>query len=267
MYVRSHDLGTLSATPSGRTVRTPVRTYVRTGWHKAEGGTPMGTALQTEDREQRLSRARAALAAERSAARWGGRIDRTALRSSPQSVDDADDGGLAPGCRCRDHWRRCSRAAACGPAARWRSRARRAPRCCCPSQSPRRGRTPGARSPACPTWACAPPWTRGWTPAASPSPRRRATSAPRCSPPWPTGWARVVLGPDLDLAPALWRSLLNRARTADTLVLAVVPWPGPPISRCAPPPPGGPVWGRARGDCAGAASRSPPRVGGSPGIA
>jgi hypothetical protein len=32
-----------------------------------------------------------------------------------------------------------------------------------------------------------------------------------------------VLGPDLDLAPALWRSLLGRARTADTLVLAASP--------------------------------------------
>src|SRR5690625_3158292 len=35
-----------------------------------------------EDREERLARARAVLGtAERSAARWGGRIDRTALRS------------------------------------------------------------------------------------------------------------------------------------------------------------------------------------------
>lgn len=33
----------------------------------------------------------------------------------------------------------------------------------------------------------------------------------------------LVLGPDLDLAPALWRSLLGRARTADTLVLAAAP--------------------------------------------
>lgn len=33
----------------------------------------------------------------------------------------------------------------------------------------------------------------------------------------------LVLGPDLQLAPALWRSLLDRARTADTLVLAAAP--------------------------------------------
>lgn len=33
----------------------------------------------------------------------------------------------------------------------------------------------------------------------------------------------VVLGPELDLAPALWRTLLGRARTRDTLVLAVDP--------------------------------------------
>ena len=33
----------------------------------------------------------------------------------------------------------------------------------------------------------------------------------------------LVLGPDLDLAPALWRSLLGRARTADALVLAAAP--------------------------------------------
>ncbi|MGO1686639.1 MAG: hypothetical protein ACTHYR_16845, partial [Brachybacterium sp.] len=53
------------------------------------------TALQMEDREQRLSRARAALgAAERSAARWGGRIDRTAMQSSVQSLPDSADDGL-----------------------------------------------------------------------------------------------------------------------------------------------------------------------------
>ena len=53
------------------------------------------TALQVEDREQRLSRARAALgAAERSAARWGGRIDRTALQPSVQSLPDSADDGL-----------------------------------------------------------------------------------------------------------------------------------------------------------------------------
>ena len=33
----------------------------------------------------------------------------------------------------------------------------------------------------------------------------------------------LVLGLDLQLAPALWRSLLDRARTADTLVLAAAP--------------------------------------------
>src|SRR5699024_12549905 len=45
--------------------------------------------------EQRLSRARAALgAAERSTARWGGRSDRTALRASPQPVEDSADDGL-----------------------------------------------------------------------------------------------------------------------------------------------------------------------------
>ncbi|MEE1651154.1 hypothetical protein V1260_10185 [Brachybacterium sp. J144] len=50
----------------------------------------MSTALQSEDREQRLSRARAALsAAERSAARWGGRIDRTALQPAAPSVPGA----------------------------------------------------------------------------------------------------------------------------------------------------------------------------------
>ena len=47
----------------------------------------MGTALQIEDREERLSRARAALGvAERSAARWGGRIDRTALQPSAPAI-------------------------------------------------------------------------------------------------------------------------------------------------------------------------------------
>src|SRR5699024_6491689 len=39
----------------------------------------------------------------------------------------------------------------------------------------------------------------------------------------PDGVGVLVLGPDLDLAPALWRSLLGRARTADTLLLAAGP--------------------------------------------
>ena len=55
--------------------------------------TAVRAAEPTEDLEQRLSRARAALgAAERSAARWGGRIDRTALRGENLEQGSADDG-------------------------------------------------------------------------------------------------------------------------------------------------------------------------------
>src|SRR5699024_5705425 len=70
---------------------------VRTGTARSGRRTrEVSTALRIEDREQRLSRARAALgAAERSAARWGGRIDRTAVRP-PQSVEDAAGDGLGP---------------------------------------------------------------------------------------------------------------------------------------------------------------------------
>src|SRR5699024_2148174 len=73
----------------------PLFEHACEGMAESGGRSAMSIALQSEDREQRLSRARAALgAAERSAARWGGRIDRTALRTSPQSAAAAADGGL-----------------------------------------------------------------------------------------------------------------------------------------------------------------------------
>ena len=184
----------------------------------------MGTALQTEDREQRLSRARAALgAAERSAARWGGRIDRTALRSSPQSVDDADDDGLG------------TRVPVPGPLATL-----------FPRGSLRAGSSVALQGAASTSLllslAVAAAGEDSWCAIAGMpdlglrsaldaglDPCRLALAPaegdqrPQVLSALADGVGVLVLGPDLDLAPALWRSLLNRARTADTLVLAAVP--------------------------------------------
>src|SRR5699024_7692106 len=94
--VRRRDLASLSASGSRRTVEPLFEHVCEWGPPRdraqasEDGGGSMGTAIREtapvqagrEDREERLARARAVLGtAERSAARWGGRIDRTALRS------------------------------------------------------------------------------------------------------------------------------------------------------------------------------------------
>ncbi|MDN5820421.1 MAG: hypothetical protein L0H39_02920 [Brachybacterium sp.] len=184
----------------------------------------MGTALQVEDREQRLSRARAALgAAERSAARWGGRIDRTALRSSPQSVDDTADDGLG------------TRLPVPGPLA-----------ALFPRGSLRAGSSVALEGAACTSLllslAVAAAGEDSWCAIAGMpdlglrsaldaglDPCRLALAPaggdqrPQVLSALADGVGVLVLGPELDLAPALWRSLLGRARTADTLVLAAGP--------------------------------------------
>ncbi|WP_245822749.1 hypothetical protein [Brachybacterium avium] len=185
----------------------------------------MSTAVQaTEEREQRLSRARAALgAAERSAARWGGRIDRTALRSSPQSVDDAADDGLG------------TRLPVPGPLATL-----------FPRGSLRAGSSVALEGAASTSLllslAVAAAGEDSWCAIAGMpdlglrsaldaglDPCRLALAPaggdqrPQVLSALADGVGVLVLGPELDLAPALWRSLLGRARTADTLVLAAIP--------------------------------------------
>ena len=184
----------------------------------------MGTALQIEDREERLSRARAALgAAERSAARWGGRIDRTALQPSARPVSEAEDDGLG------------TRLPVPGPL-----------RTLFPRGSLRAGSSVALEGAASTSLllslAVAAAGEDSWCAIAGMpdlglrsamdaglDPCRLALAAadgeqrPQVLSALADGVGVLVLGPDLDLAPALWRSLLGRARTADTLVLAAAP--------------------------------------------
>lgn len=184
-----------------------------------------------EQHEERLARARAALgAAERSASRWGGRIDRTALRSV---------GGPAPSAEPEQ------------PAAEEELGGTRLP-------------VPGPLAPLFPgaglragssvavegaagtslllALAVAATGEDAWCAIAGMpdlglrsaldaglDPRRLALAPAegeqraQVLSALADGVGVLVLGPDLDLAPALWRSLLGRARAADTLVLAARP--------------------------------------------
>ncbi|MGP9536975.1 hypothetical protein ACT3SP_03140 [Brachybacterium sp. AOP43-C2-M15] len=180
-------------------------------------------ADQGEDLEQRLSRARAALgAAERSAARWGGRIDRTALRAESLEQSSADDGlGL--------------RLPVPGPLSSL-----------FPRGSLRAGSSVavegGATTSLLLSLAVAAAGEDSWCAIAGMpdlglrsamdaglDPCRLALAPvdgdqrPQVLSALADGVGVLVLGPDLDPAPALWRSLLGRARTADTLVLAASP--------------------------------------------
>ena len=184
----------------------------------------MSTALRIEDREQRLSRARAALgAAERSTARWGGRIDRTALRASPRPVEDSADDGLG------------TRLPVPGPL-----------QALFPRGSLRAGSSVAFEGAASTSLllslAVAAAGEDSWCAIAG-MPDLGLRSAldagldpcrlvlapaggdqrPQVLSALADGVGVLVLGPDLDLAPALWRNLLSRARTADTLLLAAGP--------------------------------------------
>lgn len=196
----------------------------------------MGTALQIEDREQRLSRARAALgAAERSAARWGGRIDRTALQLSAPSVaapaagpavklaaESADDGlgtrlpvpgPLAP-LFPRGSLRAGSSVAIQGAATT--------------SLLLSLAVTAAGEDSWCaiagmPDLGLRSALDAGLDPCRLALAPADGDQRPQVLTALADGVGVLVLGPDLDLAPALWRSLLNRARTADTLILAATP--------------------------------------------
>jgi hypothetical protein len=208
----------------------------------------MGTALQIEDREQRLSRARAALgAAERSAARWGGRIDRTALRPSAGSTAGPATGNAAA----------ATAGPAAGPATGTAAEiaddglGTRVPvpgplSTLFPRGSLRAGSSVALEGTASTSLllslAVAAAGEDSWCAIAGVpdlglrsaldaglDPCRLALAPadgdqrPQVLSAHADGVGVLVLGPDLELAPALWRSLLGRARTADTLVLAASP--------------------------------------------
>ena len=184
----------------------------------------MGTALQIEDREQRLSRARAALgAAERSAARWGGRIDRTALQPSARPVSEAADDGLGtllpvPGplqtLFPRGSLRAGSSVALEGAASTslLLSLAVAAA-----------GEDSWCAIAGMPDLGLRSAMDAGLDPCRLALTAADGEQRPQVLSALADGVGVLVLGPDLDLAPALWRSLLGRARTADTLVLAAAP--------------------------------------------
>lgn len=205
----------------------------------------MGTALQLEDQAERLARARRALgAAERSAARWGGRIDRTALRGSPEAPAPMR---LVPSPAAPEE----APAPAPDPA---EAGSRRpvppglAP--LIPSGALRAGSsvavTGEASSSLLLALAVAAMGEDAWCAVAGmpdlglralldagADPGRLAlvpaTGAedlpqlPQVLSALVDGVGVVVIGPALELSPALWRTLAGRARTRDALVLAASP--------------------------------------------
>lgn len=195
------------------------------------------TAVTRENpvQEERLAQARAVLsAAERSAARWGGRIDRTALRpvqgspsepastrhdAAPGLVDDVTGTRLPVPDPLADLFPRAGVRAGSSVAVQG-----------------------AATTSLLLSLAVAAAGEDSWCAVAGMDdlglrsaldagldPCRLALAPaggeqrPQVLSALADGVGVLVLGPDLDLAPALWRSLLGRARAADTLVLAARP--------------------------------------------
>lgn len=236
----------------------------------------MGTAVQLEEKREekadRLARARRALgAAELSAARWGGRIDRTALRESPtasesttasESASPPEDGAVRAPMRLLPPPGR--------PDAPGRTSAPPAddPVEVAPTQAPGRLPVPPALAPLIPSGTLRAGSSVAVTGGASSSlllalavaamgedswcavagmpdlglrglldagadPSRLAIvpgtdvedlpQLPQVLSALVDGVGVVVIGPDLRLSPALWRTLTGRARTRDALVLAASP--------------------------------------------
>lgn len=191
-----------------------------------------------EDQAQRLARARATLsAAERSAARWGGRIDRTAwrpvTRSGRSEAPEPASSSLAGG--AEDSGESGTRLPVPAPLSPL-----------FPRQSLRAGSSVAVAGTATTSLllslAVAAAGEDAWCAIAGmPDLGLRAALDAGLDPQRLTlapaqgdhqtqvlsalvdGVGVLVIGPDLDLAPALWRSLLGRARGADTLVLAANP--------------------------------------------
>lgn len=186
------------------------------------------------NREDRLALARATLgAAERSAARWGGRIDRTALRTATTPATQAattveaeqglaDDGmgtrvpvpGPLAGLFPRSSLRAGSSVAITGAASTslllsLAVAAAGEDSWCAIAGMPDLGLRSAVDA--------------GLDPCRLAHVPAHGEQRPQVLSALADGVGVLVLGPDLDLAPALWRSLLGRARTADTLVLAATP--------------------------------------------
>ncbi|MFD1835791.1 hypothetical protein ACFSDA_12000 [Brachybacterium rhamnosum] len=241
LVVRRPASGTVSGSVSGAVSGSASGTE-RAAEAERDAGTP---------HEDRLARARAALgAAERSAARWGGRLDRTALRSIGGDPAGAPRMRAVPAGpeRTADPDRT---APATEPALEPLADGTRLP---VPAPLaglfPRTGLRAGsavavdgaATTSLLLSLAVAAAGQDAWCAIAGMpdlglraaidaglDPARLALAptpgeqAPQVLSALADGIGVLVLGPDLVLAPALWRSLLGRARAADTLVLAARP--------------------------------------------
>lgn len=242
LVVRRSASGTVSGAVSGSASGAELGTE-RAAEAERDAGAP---------HEDRLARARAALgAAERSAARWGGRLDRTALRSIGGDPAGAPRMRAVPAGpeRTADPDRTAPTSApATEPALEPLADGTRLP---IPAPLaglfPRTGLRAGsavavdgaATTSLLLSLAVAAAGQDAWCAIAGMpdlglraaidaglDPARLALApapgeqAPQVLSALADGVGVLVLGPDLALTPALWRSLLGRARAADTLVLA-----------------------------------------------
>lgn len=187
-----------------------------------------------EHADERLQRARAALsAAEQAAARWGGKIDRTALRAVPSAPREPSR--TAPG----------SAPASTATGERYAVPDALVP--LFPGGALRAGGsvavTGSAASSLLLALAAAATGDGAWCAIAGMgdlglrcaldaglAPERLALAPlaeheqrPAVLSALVDGVGVLVLGPDLELAPSLWRTLCDRARTRDALVLAAAP--------------------------------------------
>lgn len=220
-------------------------------------GSASGTERAAEERdagtphEDRLARARAALgAAERSAARWGGRLDRTALRSiggdpagaprmravpaDPERTADPDRTAPAPEPALEplaDGTRLPVPAPLAGLFPRTGLRAGSAVAVDGAATTSlllslavaAAGQDAWCAIAGMPDLGLRAAIDAGLDPARLALAPAPGEQAPQVLSALADGVGVLVLGPDLALAPALWRSLLGRARAADTLVLAARP--------------------------------------------
>ncbi|WP_114854777.1 hypothetical protein [Brachybacterium sp. YJGR34] len=188
--------------------------------------TAIRTAERTGEREDRLALARATLgAAERSAARWGGRIDRTALRpaSAPEQQTSSADDGLGvrlpvPGPLAPLFPRGTLRA---GGSVAIEGAATTSLLLSLALAAA--GEDSWCAIAGMPDLGLRSALDAGLDPCRLALAPAQGEQSPQVLSALADGVAVLVLGPDLPLTPALWRSLQGRARTADTLLLAAAP--------------------------------------------
>ena len=186
-----------------------------------------------EPQAERLARARAALGtAEQRAARWGGRIDRTALRAVPRSAPEETPEVLGSRLPVPEPLRTLFPAAGLRAGSSLAVTGTSATSLLLSLAVAAAGEDSWCAIVGMPDLglrsaldAGLDPCRLALAPGTAPVAGEEAEQAqsPQALSALVDGVGVLVLGPDLQLAPALWRSLLGRARTADTLVLAAAP--------------------------------------------